>query len=599
MAYRYEKNPVNGQPDLVIDGWENGISNSPHTGIADMRNVLNDVVPGVVMCNYKLALNSQSAQSFTFTTDFASHADFFVLSGTQNTNFKVGSAIKVSNSGGSLPTGLTAGTIYYVRSVSGVGLFIATDPTIGTSINMTSNGTGTQTVITVTPGTMNDYAQTGIGIGSSQITYMVDDAGNIWSNELSILGTVTVGFSLIHNVGNVNLLGIAIFNNYLLVCGGGTIYTWGLLSASFGSRVWRSSLTVSTGAGQMHYFNSTQTVYFCNGAYVAATPNWQIGSLNQVNGKVFDPTDATTYNLNRAALLLPPTEIASWIDEQGAELMIGTSTSNYLYPWDTISLFFDTPIILPETNTYKLLNINRVLYIFCGQRGNIYYTLGTTAQILLSLPRQNNTPVTSSFTWGGVMSLGNHLMFATYDGNYNNTGIFQTNLNVGSAVNPITGSIVFHNQSSLLPQNNSTVVQNTVLAPTYDGITYFCAWTSLSGGGIDKLDLSDFYPNYESYVVSDIIPVGTSLQPKTFSRIEMKLDTPLIAGDTIRISMRSDLSQSWTQCFETTTVGVIDDNSAIPVEMQKWVQIKAELHANSPAGGNPSFVRLKQIRLTK
>ena len=43
MAYRQEKN--NGDIDIVIDGFEKGIADSPEQGIADMRNMNITSVP--------------------------------------------------------------------------------------------------------------------------------------------------------------------------------------------------------------------------------------------------------------------------------------------------------------------------------------------------------------------------------------------------------------------------------------------------------------------------------------------------------------------------------------------------------------------------
>lgn len=39
MAYHTEENPITGKPEIVIDGFQNGIADSPELGIADMRNI--------------------------------------------------------------------------------------------------------------------------------------------------------------------------------------------------------------------------------------------------------------------------------------------------------------------------------------------------------------------------------------------------------------------------------------------------------------------------------------------------------------------------------------------------------------------------------
>ena len=63
--------------------------------------------------------------------------------------FKTGLKVQVSNSGGALPTGLSAATDYFVIYVSASTFQLATslvNAQAGTAINITTNGTGTQTV---------------------------------------------------------------------------------------------------------------------------------------------------------------------------------------------------------------------------------------------------------------------------------------------------------------------------------------------------------------------------------------------------------------------------------------------------------------------
>jgi hypothetical protein len=61
--------------------------------------------------------------------------------------------------------------------------------------------------------------------------------------------------------------------------------------------------------------------------------------------------------------------------------------------------------------------------------------------------------------------------------------------------------------------------------------------------------------------------------------------------------MRSNLSDSYTQIFETTTAGAIDGNSSgngMPIQLGKWVQFKIELQTIS--GATRTYTRLKELR---
>lgn len=82
--------------------------------------------------------------------------------------FITGLVVQVSNSGGALPTNLSASTNYYVIVIDANTFYLATsyaNAIAGTRIDLGSNGTGTQTVTpTATAGTIavqfsNDYIQ--------------------------------------------------------------------------------------------------------------------------------------------------------------------------------------------------------------------------------------------------------------------------------------------------------------------------------------------------------------------------------------------------------------------------------------------------------
>lgn len=82
----------------------------------------------------------------TFTADAAT--DLLTFSSTAS--MLTGQAITVSNSGGALPAGLAAATTYYIIVISTTTIKLATsynNSLLGTAINITTNGTGTQTAV--------------------------------------------------------------------------------------------------------------------------------------------------------------------------------------------------------------------------------------------------------------------------------------------------------------------------------------------------------------------------------------------------------------------------------------------------------------------
>lgn len=95
---------------------------------------------GRALCNSGTAVLNQ-----TFTAD--SGTDLLTVATTSS--LYSGTPVTVSNSGGALPAPLAAATTYYVINVSGTTIQLAAtaaDVNTGTQIDLTTNGTGTQTI---------------------------------------------------------------------------------------------------------------------------------------------------------------------------------------------------------------------------------------------------------------------------------------------------------------------------------------------------------------------------------------------------------------------------------------------------------------------
>lgn len=84
---------------------------------------------------------------------FTALASTDVITTASAHGFLTGMLAQVSNSGGALPTGLSAATNYYVIYVSDTTFKLATSQAnalAGTAIDLTTNGTGTQTITPTT-----------------------------------------------------------------------------------------------------------------------------------------------------------------------------------------------------------------------------------------------------------------------------------------------------------------------------------------------------------------------------------------------------------------------------------------------------------------
>lgn len=620
MAFRTEQNPLTGEPEIVIDGWENGVADSPEFGIADLRNVNNDSQPGIALCNYKLVSQAQTPFNNAITSvdtvnDTVSFSGTPVIYGTA-----------VVFTGGSLPGGITAGETYYAVNPFASGttgntirLTDAYDPAngLGNIVDITSSGTGN--VASKDMRKPMGYVIDNNRNGVDGNYYVQDSAGQVFVYAIAFPSTYQARWVLLKQTTtssgsgsgtgtptNANGNGIVFYNKYLFSFRNnvvdvydaygqeGTPYSWNV--------AWQTLLGAN-GTNTPHYaINATgnNVIYYTDTFYIGDI------STASTTPKIAD------FAISKQVLQLPPSETANNLVEPsidtdlGGYIYIGTSTSNYIYPWRRFFIgangntTYDAPLLMPEVGTYKFLNINRIVYILAGQRGNIYFTDGSSIKLFKSVPKYPTGNPYSTFTWGGIMSLNNNLCFGIQDNTP--TGVAQNNasgcwaITLGISQYGLlqAGAIRYKGLPSAGRYNTN------ILIPQNDSLTYFAGWYAGTTGGIDILDVATptFYSNYESYIESDIIPIGTALQQKTFNTIEAKLDTPLTTGEKFKISIRSYLNgTTYTDVFEQTTVGATSGDSSsvgLPIQLGQWVQVKASLQTS---GTSNSFVRLREIRL--
>lgn len=278
MSYVLEKTTA-GQ-DIVISGWEDGISDNPYEGIADMRNVDNVTIPGEISVAMATETTiTQGSISATFTVDPAT--DLFTWSASST--LEVNTAITVSNSGGGLPAPLAVNTAYYVKSVGGNNFTLSTHAG-GTLLNITTTGSGTNTFTTIQMGTPKYYATSPIRLNGTQsiaLYFVIDSNGRTWVYDSSFLGgSDTWVYTNSKEVGEGTTStgnGLVQYKGYLFAFTGAQINVLpvGILStlATLTTRSnwilgWQT--TVSASSHQAIVAVNDDSVYFCDGAYVGS-----------------------------------------------------------------------------------------------------------------------------------------------------------------------------------------------------------------------------------------------------------------------------------------------------------------------------------------
>lgn len=598
MAYHQEGN------EIVVDGFEKGIADNPFAGISDIRNANLISTPGECAVNFSTTKITYGSFSGNITSANAG-ADTVTYGGETGTPV---TGMSVVFAGGGLPAGISAGTqsatadtnVYWVGSVNtGAKTFtVYSDAGTSSLVNITSDGSGTVASIDIASPTYSTFAR---AAASNAIVYyfMIDANGRVWGinqgnwSFYRFMGNITRA----NSAGN----GIAWYAGYAPSATNGYIFVFrnalidymdvSTFAWTYGWKTMNNVLGIAASHQAIVGQYNGGTVYFCDAAFV--------GSFYQTaQATPFDPSNASTYTYSAKALSLPSTDIAQCLSELGSNLMVG-GQNNLIYPWTQIPLqSFSFPIFLPEINVQRLITVNTNTFIFMGTRGRIYVTNGTNAELYSKIPDHLSGTVDPIFTWGAAGYHKNQLYFGASV--TNSVGTALTTYGGLWAIDMETKALRMVNQLSYNSAGSfagyATVFQQIAGTNVSQGTGFYCGWnTGSSAYGID-ISASTPYTNYDTYVESDMIPVGTYLKNKTFEVFEWKLSRPLVSGENVRLKMRNDLTTAFTPIGTSGTADVGQMSGVFPTtpqERNQWLQLRAELNSTA---SSPSYVRLTQIR---
>lgn len=524
---------------ILIEKFNTGIAESPYRGFAEFRNI--DVInhSGAAVLTPTLLSSASNSVSGTFTanasTDILTGPDMsYVVDGTSYIGLR---AVTVSNSGGGLPAPLAANTLYWIVQQTTTTYKLATslaNAVANTTIDITTAGTGTQTITTVNPGVFNyiKYDNT-----NAQY-YSQDENGRIWQQNgvlWYLVGgnTLENGNTVTTNAGGSGK-GLDIFQNYVVAFRNSAQDFYGPISSS--TPVWTNAVTTLNGGSGVHKSLVGQDDILYWGDDVTFNPS--IGSLQQKAGKTFDPTDSTTYTFNATALTLPKYKKVTALTELGVNLEIGT-LGKEIYPWDRSSATFALPIVSPESNITALINVNNQLYFAAGAKGNIYIFNGYLAQSFKQFPKHLLANDYNSATVGAMAAFGRKILFTLQT--TGNSGVY--------SIDVLTQALVMENtiSSGGVGSSNALVIPSLVS----DGTTYYVGWKD-TDAGTNNIDVSSDtgvyrYPSSAgAYIVTQNLDIGYFNEPRTLQNCEIYLDRPLLSNQSIVLSYRTQLSGAFT-----------------------------------------------------
>jgi len=613
MAYRLEGK------DIVISGFEDGIADTPYTGIADMRNVEIISMPGEGMVQF--ANTSATAPPAFNAVAYTAQNSGDTITLASTTGLYVGCAVVLaSNTAG----GLSNGVVYYVINIVGNTFQVSLAP-VGSAVVISSDGTGTLTTY--------QYGNQRNVTARAPVSYFVDKAGELNGNNAifivdgsnyvwiilssSLVGVPADSLIFLGNIGGVGASssarnGIAVWNGYILLFGTNIIdyadagqimingpaaewnYSWE--SVSTGSSNSRIGILASQEDGNLYWTSSDG-----------------LGSLIETPGDQFDPTDTASYTITDEALIVPEADESTCIAELGSTLLIG-GRRNFVYVWDKISPGFTDLLNMPDAFTSCIVAASNNAYVFSGNRGRIYITNGSGIDLYKKIPDYITGSISPVIRWQDANFYRNQLIFS-----FSATTNSLTTLNTTSGAWAIdldsealrllnkTTNTGYTGTTSMVverPANNS----GSITATGVSGTSISVGWYSGTTYVIDIGSTSP-YTNYESYIETDMIPVGTYLDTFTNSQIEWKTSVPLVDGEAVRISARKDLSSAFTLIGSSTVSGTtltgtttgtttgaerISDYYQANYQKSQWLQFLIEYKSTAT---NPSYARVTEIRL--
>lgn len=517
---------MSSEPLIRWNSWADGIGDSPHVGNALLQGVEIDKYSGAARVGKLPTTLFNTPLSTTFTADAGTN----ICSAGVTTIPQTQSAVTFTTTG-TLPAGLSTGTVYFLIRVTSSTFKVATtmaNAVAGTAIDITDAGTGVHTVATVDAGTVNHFV-TDPRTGTQ---FCIDSNGRVWYRT-GTLFLLLYGNTLTNASGN----GLAIFR----VSDGSATYLFAFRNASidvvnvFGStqleapswsNAWKS-MNTGAGSGNSHKAKVGQDniIYFCDDRYV--------GSIKENAGSVFDPASAGTYTYNNQALDLPLGSVTYWLEELGVNLLISVSNDGFIYPWDRSSDSYGLPLPIGEYGGNKMKNIGNIVYILAGTRGNVYWTQGTYVRPFKTIPMflANNSATVSanSVTWGGIDSAEGRLI----------VGVGALSGRSGAYMLTADGKLTVDN----IPSTGAACPTAIYATNEFYQMGY--------AGGADSMDTSRYSSLGTVILQSKMYRIGNKTEKATISQVEYQIANGVTGS--IRVGYRTDLTSAFTTLTTFTT----------------------------------------------
>lgn len=444
----WRKEKTEDGEDLIWDGAEKGIADSPHQGTANLQGVNLQTETGEVMCSYARIMQSQPGDNST------NHTLNDLDSSHLSTSFTLTNGVWITVSSSTI-SGLSNGN-YYVQNSNGTSTATASTFQLSTTYNgslVSGFGSGSATFTLLRAMGQPVQSATETYINSVNVTqyryYILDINGLVWVYDTGLVNSQVTGVlnwflpDTTVLAPNANAGGIAVFNGYVHVFVGSLIYVketviLGLNNA--GSAGWDTftggSLNSLYSSMNSHFALVTQnnTLTYCDGAFLgtiesssnsgtpATAPIWsygqystgtggttitvatQIGGSNLINGSTVTFTSAGT----------PPTGV----DSTHLYYAVGVNISGTATTFGVSATVGGSPISLGASgptpqyfNTYKPSHSSaNTTYIFSPQALTLPFTAVSQSLCEIGIEIVVGTQSNILYFWDEIAPLPNNFI---------------------------------------------------------------------------------------------------------------------------------------------------------------------------------------------
>lgn len=605
---------------INISGWQDGIGKSSLDGFADMMGVNINDNPGMVSANFKFNKVQENTASQTATFLGSDYVTISATSAYRGTY--VGRAVTFTTTG-TLPTGLTAGTVYYISANSSptdthfrisTSLSGALAGTTYSSINQ-ATGSGVHTINFITPQKITYWTKGGLGN-----IYALDSNQRLWYCGAN--GVTSPWYLIDGNTGAgaANGNGLIYYKGYILVFTAGQVDAltdFGTIPSSFTWKLSFQTVTISNsmsngGNGAIPFLSvNDNSIYFANGV---VGNNYLIGMFEEVAGQTFNPNTGTTFTFIKDVITLPfenDSGFATAINEISQYLVIGTY-SNKVFFWDKKSPSFTTFQQLEETRISNIEVVGGVAYAWIKNSGNIYAIDTVSHTQFLKLPDQltngyylynagqdsisinataiYNRELLFSMSIIGTSTVVNYLMSYNLDTKKltkkNISPLGESTDRNGSEYGRITS--IFPNVENIFISSsqyiNSTSTYNYAVGSLY--------FQTLTTSGTPSYYV---YDNYEPYIITGLFQFGDTYAKRTVKEFSVSFVRPLIASQGVKISYRRDDYSSFTDLItiDYATNGAVKEIK-LPAPISDIIDLQIKIQLSGTGLTSP---RIKNIRL--